>query len=130
MALALSCSLVSIAQDGPLVRVQDFGKSSHIGKHLEILEDPNSEMLVEDAILSTGFIASGNDVPNLGITTSAFWLRAKSEERHRRKFRFPDLEHAEVEHVDVFVRTNGGKPTIIASTGQMRADLHEDGHAA
>src|SRR5690606_12516792 len=46
-----------------------------IGKHLEILEDPEGAMSLEDVMASERFAHVNQQVINLGVSNSTFWIR-------------------------------------------------------
>ncbi|MDH4183919.1 MAG: sensor histidine kinase [Nitrospinota bacterium] len=52
--------------------------SYYMGRHMDILEDKEGKLAFEDVILPPvcrRFIELGADIPNLGVSNSAFWLR-------------------------------------------------------
>jgi signal transduction histidine kinase len=51
------------------------GERALIGKHLEILVDSTSTLTIDQVIKSNKFQPSSSEVPNLGITNHAYWVR-------------------------------------------------------
>ncbi|WP_020407321.1 sensor domain-containing diguanylate cyclase [Hahella ganghwensis] len=51
-----------------------------LASHLSLLEDTTGELTIEDVLEPANdqrFIASGDESPNFGFTTSAFWIKLK-----------------------------------------------------
>ena len=46
-----------------------------IGKQIAILEDKTNNLRLQDVMSSGSFTASVTDNPNLGVSTSSFWIR-------------------------------------------------------
>ena len=108
--LATPCTLsaqpISVAQ-GP----------AHIGKRFSILEDPTGQLDAVAAIASTGYAPSEMDVPNLGVTSSAYWIRFVVLNDTKENTVILDIQHAEIEEVDVYLIGENG-PQEMARTGQ------------
>jgi signal transduction histidine kinase len=51
------------------------GSTQYLGKYAEILEDKTNERSVGDIVSSAGFKELNTEVPNLGVTTSTFWIK-------------------------------------------------------
>jgi two-component system NtrC family sensor kinase len=51
------------------------GSNIVIGKHVSILEDATNRLTIEEVRRSNNFIPSKNEVPNLKLSKSSFWLR-------------------------------------------------------
>jgi len=69
--------MIAIAQT-PFVVVEEQTKQYSLGKHLDILEDSTGNLTITDissAPYTSQFNPSQTDVPNLGLTTSAYWVR-------------------------------------------------------
>ena len=111
----LGLSAASSGQDPVKVSTH----SGHLGRHLDILEDRSAVLPVDSVIGHAGFRPASTSVPNLGISSSAFWARLNVENDSEENYVFLDLEHAEVEMVDVYIVQNG-MVKVIARTGQSR----------
>jgi signal transduction histidine kinase len=50
----------------------------HLGRHIEILEDPTASLTLADVVAperAGAFRSAATDVPNFGLTGSAYWVR-------------------------------------------------------
>ncbi|HNK42206.1 MAG TPA: 7TM-DISM domain-containing protein, partial [Flavobacteriales bacterium] len=56
----------------PITQVDGFVA---VGKNAEILVDPAAEYTVSQAIRSTDYEPCGTEVPNLGNSRAAHWIR-------------------------------------------------------
>jgi two-component system NtrC family sensor kinase len=76
------------------------GDNIVIGKNVSILEDPAKRMDINGVRKSPGFIQSQTQVPNLQLSTSAFWLRftiknESSENQLLLRLEYPTLDVCE-----------------------------------
>lgn len=51
------------------------GNDLVIGRHIEILEDPDNSMTVTEAFHSKSYRKSDSETPNLGFSKSTFWVK-------------------------------------------------------
>lgn len=91
-----------------------------IGRHLSILEDPDGRFGPVEAYSAEGYDRSELEVPNLGCTGSAFWLRTIIPA-------LPDdgpiilrIPHPEFDEIDIY-EWHGGSPVHLLHNGQARA---------
>ncbi|WP_129714927.1 7TM diverse intracellular signaling domain-containing protein [Pedobacter sp. SYP-B3415] len=77
--LLFFCSLpyqsVIAAVQTDTVQIADGEVLSNFGTKVRLLADPTQSLTAEKAIGSAGFEKVTSDVPNLGISNSAYWLR-------------------------------------------------------
>ncbi|MCX6133035.1 MAG: PAS domain S-box protein [Ignavibacteriales bacterium] len=75
---------------GPLILTNSQG-SYRLGLHLEYLEDKDRSLTIQD-VSSLGFagrfVKSDFEVPNFGITRSAFWVRLKVKNESDKEYRW------------------------------------------
>ncbi|HRH39984.1 MAG TPA: 7TM-DISM domain-containing protein, partial [Flavobacteriales bacterium] len=109
---ALIVGLSVIAQPVPVAQ-----GPHHLGKEISILEDASAKLDVTQVEKSTGFERSTMDVPNLGVTTSAYWVRFDVLNDTKEDAVILDLQHAEIEEVDVYL-LQSGSIVQLAHTGQ------------
>ncbi len=67
-----------VMQAQPLVLDQAGVESYHLGRHLEILEDPQGALTLEEAQKEANnqrFFTSEKEIPNFGFTKSVYWAR-------------------------------------------------------
>lgn len=62
------------AQDQPVV-FSGSEKNLKIGRYTGILEDKTSQLQVWDVVRSADFKSSTEQIPNLGVSNSTFWIR-------------------------------------------------------
>ena len=81
VTLVLCGTALAQINDPPIAELlilTDERKEYPLGLFLEILEDPSGELTIEDVTsqeFSARFIPSQVEVPNLGFTDSAYWVR-------------------------------------------------------
>ena len=76
-----------------------------VGSKLEIYEDKEQEFSIED-ILGKTFEKSDNDVPNLGISKSSFWLRFRVKNRTGNPRLMVELSLATIDRVSFYYKKN------------------------
>lgn len=91
---------------------------SIIGKHFEVLEDTSGNMTFEDVVASNGFKESGADVPNFGITNSAFWLRCAITNKTQERDLFLNLQYSLIDHVLLYLVDSSGS-YVVDTSGEM-----------
>lgn len=129
MALAKTTFLaVAFLLSGPLHassdgRAEDTVPSSigdrFQGRNAWILEDREGELPVSQAAASSSFVRSLSDVPNLGSTRSAFWLRLDIRNPGPSPSVLLTIPHPEIDELDIHLKEND-RFVDIASTGQSR----------
>ncbi len=74
----ISTVLINICFAAPAVEIENNKDIYEIGLNLSILEDPGQLLTIEDVLSAANskkFSPSKNVVPNLGYTSSAFWMK-------------------------------------------------------
>jgi signal transduction histidine kinase len=71
------------------------------GSVLQILEDKTHRLTAEQVLHSSEFVSNKNDVPNLGVSESAFWIRLaiKNNSSHNKlllNLAYPNLDDVEL----------------------------------
>jgi signal transduction histidine kinase len=94
-------------------------EKGYLGRYAQVLEDSSATMTVDQVMMSGRFHAADAPVPNLGISSSAFWVRIDIENDTKEGHVLLDLEHAEIEKVDLYLLKDG-KATLLGATGQAR----------
>jgi len=67
----------SVSAAGPVV-LDDRHGDYRLGTHLELLEDPDRRFTIEDVTRperTSAFVTNRSEVPNFGLTHSAYWAR-------------------------------------------------------
>ena len=73
-----------------------------IGRQVATLEDKNNELSLDQVIRSGDFKKSNNDVPNLQISKSAFWVKMIIRNQSRAADLALDIEYATIDSVTFF----------------------------
>ena len=132
------CASYSAAQDR--VILTDAQGRYPLGMHLELLEDPERSWTIEDvssAVFDGRFQRSQELIPNLGYTSSAYWLRFRV--RNDAQFIplwFLEFARAAMNTIDVYLQPEDcdiswqtpeeGCTPIIRRTGNMFPFLNRD----
>jgi len=114
---AYSLSLPAFAQSGDdpapdaLVLTDEQGEYP-LGRYLDILEDPSRELTIDDVTspeFENRFFRSQVDVPNYGLTDSAYWLRLNLlNETSLTNRWFLETVFQNLNYVDVYIPSGGG----------------------
>lgn len=93
--------------------------SGPLGMNLWVLQDTSAKLTIQDVLANGQFEHCTSEVPNLGITRSAYWIKAvvinsSSEERMVLL-----IDHPEIEELDVYLNMNGSITRVVHG-GQMR----------
>ena len=115
LGLIVHCSVR--AQEEPVLPTAD---ADYIGQAMWLLEDTHSVFTPEQALKHSFSRPSRSPVPNLGISRSTFWTTFTIENRSNEDHVLIELEHAEVEHIDLYL-VRSGIPEMIATGGQGTA---------
>src|SRR5688500_355611 len=121
----LLLALAPLAVKASAIDARELLKGSRpIGRSISILEDPQSTLSPEKAFRSDGFIPSQLDVPNLGSSGSAFWLRCSFDRSALNEPLVLEIPHPEIDELDIFHFKNG-QLLLLVHNGQARqfADL-------
>ena len=108
----------ALLADSPLMLNQGSGKI-HLGLHLELLEDPQKQWGIQDVIsekFSQKFTASKVEIPNLGLSKSAWWARFEVENPiAKTQERLLEIPFSFMESIDFFVLHESGEVESISS---------------
>lgn len=98
------------------IALTDEQESYSIGNSIEILKDAESSFTLEDALRSAEFQASGQDVPNLQISNSTFWIKfsvqnSSSQEKFLLSLAYPIIDEVQlfipIENAEYVVEQSG-----------------------
>lgn len=90
-----------------------------VGNACSILEDEQAGLSWKEALVSKDFRPSHQDVPNLGISSSAYWLKFELSNQSPEKRIFLTVDHPEIDELDVYL-IFPQRVVILASAGQAR----------
>lgn len=103
-------------QDTVVYRNSD--ENIFVGRHVAILEDKNNTLSLDQVLKSDQFKKSDNEVPNLQITKSAFWVRMVIKNESDAPNLAVNLEYATIDSVAFFSVLPSGAITKI-QTGEF-----------
>ena len=64
-----------LGSNNPVLIIRNTDKNIEVGKYLMVLEDKDNSYSIDEAEKSDKFIPSKTNVPNLGISSSSFWVK-------------------------------------------------------
>lgn len=108
----------------PLVIDQNFS-SQTIGKSIEYLEDPSSQLSFDDAKNSSRWMRFYVDAFNFGFTESAYWFRFKVDNRSKSDMFLFEISYPMLDSV-VFYRPDGKGGYESFQTGDMMPFSHRE----
>jgi len=89
-----------------------------IGRHVAIFEDKSNRLSLLDVLKSKEFVKSDKEVPNLAISSSAFWVKMVIENQTLSNDLVINLEYPTIDSVDFFSILTGGQVSQI-QTGEF-----------
>lgn len=90
----------------------------YIGNEIGLFEDTTASMTVEEVLSTNAFVPSSSTVPNLGISSSTFWVSLTVQNASTEGHVLLQLDHAEVESIDLYAVTDD-RADLLSSTGQL-----------
>jgi len=111
---------VTVAQNRSApIEFGNGGISTSIGRQLVVLTDSTGNLSPEQALVADGYVPSDQDVPNLQVTSAAYWLRFTIRNGSAGNVLVLSVPYAEIDEVDLFTVEQGGLERI-AHTGRSR----------
>ncbi len=98
-----------------------------IGKHLEILEDPEGAMSLEDVMASERFAHVNQQVINLGVSNSTFWIRFTVANQTDHKLLL-ELSDPTTDCVALYTLHPGKEPTVVEAGEFLAFDKRKYKH--
>ncbi len=115
----------ALAQSGadPAILTDGLGEYP-LGLHLEILEDPSGGLTIEQVsspAFASQFVPSQVDVPNLGYTDNAIWVRfeVKNETSVTEQWLL-EVAFANIHFIDLYAPNPEGTGFVVKQTGILR----------
>jgi len=85
--------------------IVDFrGTDILIGKNLEIAEDPGNSFTIENVNKKGNFVKSTSEVPNFGLTKSAWWLKFTIKNSTKDPVLFLELSYPMIHSMELYER--------------------------
>ena len=108
---------------GPLILTDNQGENP-LGLYLEILEDPGGELTIDEVSspeFAAKFIPSQVEVPNYGLSDSAYWVRFRLDNQARQIDEWLlEVGFANMHYVDLYTPLPGGNGFEVRRTGALR----------
>jgi two-component system, NtrC family, sensor kinase len=117
--MVLTALVIQAEALDPVVLTSSDKGTPHLGRRMHIMHDTSRSLSIEEIIGHSGFNPIQVDVPNLGITSAAHWLKLDVFNTTADNAVFLEVDHAEIEELDVHLLFNG-RLIQIATTGQKR----------
>lgn len=105
----------SISLKAQEYKYSNIHELSIIGNHFEILEDPTGKKTFDSIAKSQSFIVTGANVPNFGITNSAYWLRCSIKNETSERDLYLNLQYPLIDHVLLYLVDSSGSFTVDTS---------------
>lgn len=93
--------------------------SLSVGRSCEILRDERASMTWKQAMLSKAYQPSDQNVPNLGISSSAYWLMFTVRNTSADDRMFLTVDHPEIDELDLYL-VFPQRMVVLAKAGQAR----------
>ena len=106
----------------------DLNDYIRIGNNLEILEDPNGSFSPDSLFNAEGFQKSESEVPNLGITSSTFWIRFSIKNESPNNELLLELAYPIMDQVTFHSKNENGEIESIRYGQDMRYDVRKYDH--
>ncbi len=106
----------------PLI-LTDAENGIPLGLHMELLEDPDGELTIADVTSSeyaARFVPSNVEIPNLGFTKSAYWVRVRLQNQNPEIDRWLLDVGSNMHYVDLYSPLPGSDGFEVTQTGAMR----------
>lgn len=117
--LLLAHAVGAAPQNEDWIRFDPDLPARPIGNHITLLEDTTASLGIGEIIRSKAFKANTEEVPNLGLSNSAFWMRFTVVNAHPSEKITLMFDYPELEHVDIFMNDQSGLRHLM-SGGQAR----------
>src|SRR5690606_30465856 len=118
--LLLPC-LQSVANS--VIVFQQDDRIINIGKYSKIYEDPTDSLSADQVLLQPGFRDSRYEVLNLGLSSSAFWVKftVKNLSDHSLLLQ---LSQPTIDYVGFYEVDESGGVSLISETGEVKPFNH------
>ncbi len=123
----IACSLsglqvMSAHAREPVILTDEQGKYP-LGPHLEYLEDPTGRLTIDDVTsyeVAARFTQSQSEIPSIGLTGSAYWIRIPlRNEAHKRTEWFLLIRKPHLDEIDLYLPDGTGQFQVYRA-GDMR----------
>lgn len=110
------------------VLFSDVNHEFYIGRSVQILEDKTSSLKIKDIIGSSQFYVNNQNVPNLGISSSSFWLKFKIKNRSHQEDLLIELGNPLLDEIEFYTLLPNGN-YIVEKVGEYQPfSLREYNH--
>lgn len=94
--------------------------SSYLGSHLSVLQDKTGELTIQDVASSSAFSPESRDIPDFGISSSAYWAKLTLTNDYSMSRMFLHLAHSEIDELDIYQVSQSGAVQHVVHAGQTR----------
>jgi len=118
LLLFFAClSLLVSAQDTTVFT--DADRIVNLGKRVSILEDKDHHLTAGDAMHAGGYVHSDQEVPNMQITKSAYWVRGYITNSSHQPMLIVNLEAPTLDSVTFICLDSAGATPSVEQTGEF-----------
>lgn len=103
---ALLIHTISFAS--PVINFSEVDKVHRIGKEVLLFEDTSNKLTINDVLKSDAFKPAALDVPNLGVTSSAFWIKFTVNNTTHSNNVLLEFDQPTVDEVDFYIVNSDG----------------------
>jgi two-component system NtrC family sensor kinase len=91
------------------------GSSTHLGRYITILEDPEGKLTPTGALADTNWKLGTKNVPDLGLSGSAHWFRLDVENKSQESRLVLHIDHPDIDLLDLYLVEDGHVHPIAAA---------------
>ncbi len=104
--------------DGYMFNGED--RSPYLGRQLTIFEDKSGRMTLPEVLHSGSFQPQSSDIPDLGLSRSAYWVRLNLYNLSPSDRIFLHIAHSEIDELDIYELTDNDQFSRIVRAGLSR----------
>ena len=86
----------------PVITFSDVDKVHRIGREVLLFEDTSNKLTINDIIKSDAFKPATLDVPNLGVTSSSFWIKFSVNNTTQNNNVLLEFDQPTIDEVDLY----------------------------
>jgi signal transduction histidine kinase/PAS domain-containing protein len=129
LALLAACSRTPVAPEAPppnerrALVLDDNVERVSAGRYVDLLEDPSGTLTFEQVAsgeMDARFRPSKVDIPNIGSSSSAFWVRLRIDNLATRQDLWViQVAYAQLNFLDLYLPAAGGSGYVVRHTGAL-----------
>jgi two-component system NtrC family sensor kinase len=114
----------SVAAGPPLTVFEGTGTEASKALLVEVLPDPAGRLTADEALRSTNYIPQTQEVLNLGLGHSTYWLRFSVERSLGAETPVLQIMNPEIDRVDLYRSAGNGHTEHLVAAGLSRTASH------